>query len=455
MKRDKEKTLILGLGRSGCAVAELLLHQGEAVVLYDDQPSAYDQSRVVQLVERGAQVEQDATLLMDMVWRECVISPGISLKKGVACSLRAVGVPLISEVEVGWRQYRKKKKDGIVIAVTGSNGKSSVVKCLTEMMQLQGLTATACGNYGIPVCAVVQQDNVPDVLVVEVSSFQLESMHDFAPEAAILLNLLPNHLDRHGNMERYERTKLSMFFAMDASSPAIIPTAQFAALEKECAFRGRPVPNRITHGCHTDADWIYSSGQVRQRHGTVCVNMDSSYFDNAILGDAAAAMVALAHHMNVDVQQMEQAFRSFQPLPHRCETVGVWRNVLFVNDSKSTNLASLMGAVAMAERPVRLIAGGRAKEKDFSGAKDLLATRGKCVYLIGDHAQAMFDCWHTVVECRLCGTMDQALSQAWAASQSGDEILLSPGCTSYDQFNNFEERGEYFRNKVRLLTSGV
>lgn len=361
------KALVLGKGKSGTAAASELRRRGYAV----DFAEGYD------LV---------------------VASPG---------------VPVKSELQLGCEEL--KRRGWKLLAVTGSKGKSSVVKLVADAICLAGGRAVPCGNYGRPVCDLLGE--APGWAVVEVSSFQLETTA-LAPDtfaAAAVLNLQEDHLDRHGSVEVYHGLKRKLLgFACQRVEPVAGASC----------------------GLHA---------QCRQEL------LAGSYFDNEILRANGVAAIGLMRAARLDDAQIRRAFRSFEPLPHRFQTVADIAGVTYIDDSKATSVAALVAGVKMCAGRVRLIAGGLPKGDDPKIALPTLTERAKKVYLIGHCAEAFSKAWAASVECEICGTLERAVGRAMREAEKGETVLLSPGTASFDQFKSFGERGEVF---ARLVQKG-
>lgn len=406
------KALILGCGRSGSAAEALLRAEGTDTLVLDEKASDFSNFKFQ---------------ISSFQPTAAVVSPGFALTHPWVVELKACGIPLVSELELGWSRRKSR-----VIAVTGSNGKSTVVKWIADTLNANGQPAVACGNYGFPLSAAVMQTPAPEWLVIEVSSFQLETVHEFRPDIGVLLNVLPNHLDRHGSMEAYCALKLKLFARRTAGDVAIVPV-EFAG----------DVPGAITFG--PDGDVPCHDGWA----GTVDVR--GTYFGNDVLAPAAAAVAAVCEACGLPPAAVEASARTFRPLPHRMETVAETGGVRFIDDSKATNLAAMCAALRMCPGRIHLIAGGRSKEHDVSFAKDLLAERVTRLYLIGEASGMMQAAWGDAVRCTLCGTVERAVSTAWKHAEPGDTVLLSPACASFDQFCDFHERGAVFAREAGRL----
>lgn len=413
-----KKALILGCGRSGRAVEALLRSEGATVC-------SICQELTPDYCYEDLHFDPDVAIM----------SPGFSLEHPWVKDLIERGVPLLSELELGW-----SRRHCPVIAVTGSNGKSTVVKWLVDALVQSGHLAIPCGNYGLPVSAAVMMHDVPDWLVIEVSSFQLETVVNFRPDIGVLLNVLPNHFDRHGDIETYRALKLRLFECMRDTATAIVPMIG----KNELPFSN----HWKTFGTEEGADYRFEAGRVN------AVDLRGTHFDNEVLGTAAAAVVAVAEACGLSAEDLVASARTFEPLPHRMQMVAEINGIRFIDDSKATNLAAMCAALRMSVGRVHLIAGGRAKEKDFSFAKDLLAQQVSHLYLIGEASPAMQAAWGETVPCLSCGTLEKAVSAVWECAGPGDTVLLSPACTSFDQFSSFAERGEVFVREVNRLLVG-
>ena len=390
--------LVLGNGRSGRAAAELLRREGARVVVLDGEDKWPD----------GA-------------WDLCVTSPGIPLDHPWQVAARAAGVKVISELQLGASRWK-----GRALAVTGSKGKSSVVKLIADTLNLAGVPAVPCGNYGTPLCEVVMRQGegalptgngavvgrAPSpclIAVVEVSSFQMETTDDFHPDAAAILNLQEDHLDRHGSVEAYHALKRKLLagareaFVCDVKDPI--------GLNDLTLMRG-------------------------------------SYFDNEVLRTNGLIAIALMRVAGLDDAQIAAGFRAFEPLPHRMQRVAEIGGVRYVDDSKATSLAALAAGVEMCGGPVRLIAGGLAKGDNPKTVIPRLRSTVKKVYLIGRCADQFLSAWREAVPCEACETLDRAVAAARRDAVAGETVLLSPGAASFDQFESYGVRGDAFASFV-------
>ena len=440
------EAIVLGLGVSGEAAALLLARKGWRVAVVDRALRGSHSERAGRLEVAGIKVFSGQSVLPPGDWSLAVVSPGISAESAWVRQLAACGAEVISELELGYRNCR-----AALLAVTGTNGKSTLVKLLHEMLTAGGLRSALAGNYGIPLCDVVEASSELDWVVTEVSSFQLELVKDFRPRVGILLNVQPDHLDRHGSMDEYAAIKGRLFSRMGKGDIAIIPgggscggIAVAGSCEKVIKFGGDGNADVFY-----DADGHRIAGMV----GGVSLNIavSGTGFDNPVTGQTAAAAAAAAVCCGVGSGEIGAVLSNFRFDPHRMEYCGCRGGVRFVNDSKATNLAAMAAGIEMCGGVVRLIAGGELKEKSAGFVKEVLAKHTVCVYLIGSCAGYLESVWCDVAQCRQCGSLENAVKQAWREAVEGDVILLSPGCASFDQFRSYKERGSRFKKLVEEI----
>ena len=454
-----DSVLVLGLGASGAAAADLLLEEGAAVTVLDAADTPVLRRRAVRLSARGARVQLGATGLPAEAADVAVVSPGLRMDAPWVVEAWHRGLPLISELELGWSRRRCP-----VVAVTGSNGKSTTVKLLCEVLSASGLRAAPAGNFGPPLSTVGRRDmdwrrahgvsddavlRDLDWLVVEVSSFQLEWSEAFRAEVGLLLNVQPNHLDRHGTMETYLSIKARLFAHTGRGDVCLVPAALHDTVRGLSEGRG----HWTTFGSDPAASLQYRPGGILA-DGQVVADVSGTRFDNPVAGPALAAVFGAAEACGVRPETVRAVLDGFEPLPHRMQPVARSRGVSFINDSKATTLSALAAAVTMCPPGVRLIAGGILKEHDLHAVKELLARRAGGVYLIGRSAPDLYQAWADEVPCEVCGDIETAVARAADAAGEGETVLLSPGCASFDQFAGFEERGERFTQAVQARLHG-
>jgi UDP-N-acetylmuramoylalanine--D-glutamate ligase len=445
-----EEVWVLGLGQSGTAAAGLLLDEGAAVTCVDRRDDAEIRALSAGLTARGARVllgqPHDAPLPADPAPALAAVSPGIPAAGAWVRGLDAAGTRVIAELELGARRCRCP-----LLAVTGTNGKSTLVNLCRDALRLAGLRAAAAGNCGPPLSAAAARSGEMDWLVVEVSSFQLERIDAFRPRVGVLLNVQPDHLDRHGTLDVYRECKRSMFKNMKDAEYGIV-------LKKDLdAMRGAGACAWLTFGAEA-ADYVYAGGRVclpgADGKAARSIDIAGTVFDNPVMGLTAAAAAAAMDACGVDAEAVAKAARAFEPLPHRMMRLGARNGVTFIDDSKGTNLAALEAAVRMCGGPVRLIAGGRLKEDGLESVKEVLAKCVRSLYLIGESAERMGRAWADALACVNAGTLRRAVEAAWRDAEPGDTVLLSPGCASFDQYRDYNQRGEEFKSCVQSITGG-
>jgi UDP-N-acetylmuramoylalanine--D-glutamate ligase len=434
--RELRTAWIIGLGRSGVAAARCLLAEGCAVTALDAGDSAELRAEAEGLEKLGAEVRLKAGGIPDGTADVCVVSPGVPVNSPWVVEARARGVAVAPEIDIGAERCRCP-----VVGVTGSNGKSTMVTLCRDVLAAAGLRAECAGNIGTPLTEAAARSVGLDFLVVEVSSFQLETSSVFAPRIGVLMNLLPNHLDRHADMEEYGAAKARMFAGMTRSDTGIVP----AELGEWARARTRGNNGWLTFGLSDNADFFYADHAVRSASGSVGpVPLGGTIFDNRLLGLTAAAALCMCAALSLDGGRLADAARAFRPLPHRLQTVAEKNGVRYVDDSKGTNLSATAAALDAVGPRVRLIAGGLLKEHDLRRIKDSLAKNATKVYLLGKSEDAMAEAWRGCVPCAKCGDLATAMARASEEALPGEVVLLSPGCASFDQFSGYAERGRLF-----------
>jgi UDP-N-acetylmuramoylalanine--D-glutamate ligase len=434
------QAIVLGAGISGLGAARLLRAEGSAVTVLDAQPVDLWPLRP-SFEKLGAKLLGAPDSFPGEAFDVVVVSPGIPDSSSWVQKARSSCHAVISELELGW-----SRRNARVIAVTGSNGKSTAVKWLTESIQRAGLTAVAAGNYGYSACEAALTHHTTDWWVLEVSSFQLETVKDFRPDIGVLLNILPNHLDRHGDMERYAIIKSRLFSRTAPSDICLTPSSWQERMQAWSAGQGQ----WISFGSDSSATYQVRASQVWQQD-RCCLDARQTVFAAPAMGNTLGAVGAALDLILHGGDAARAAALDFVSLRHRVEPVAEYKGVRYVNDSKSTNLAATRHAIECLEAPVNLIAGGLAKAEDLKTIKEVLAQNVRSVYLIGESAEKMKAAWSCVVPCYLCGNLDQAVREASNNALPGEVVLLSPGCASFDQFKNYEDRGEHFIRLVARL----
>ena len=432
---------ILGMARSGIAAAYKIKELGGTAflsdVLWKDKiPSAKDLIRDFDC-EFGGHTDK---LLDCQTW---IVSPGIPLDVPIIQKAREKGIELISEIEFG---FRIKAADSKVIAVTGSNGKSTCASLIHHLLENLGTRCILAGNIGDAFCGFPIHEPGLQYIVLEVSSFQLDLIHSFAPHVAVLLNITPDHLNRYPSFADYSRSKMSIFGAQSPEDYAVLYKDSQEIARQESTIAARKLYFSLTHPA-TEAkldDKFISIGDNRL-----------SIFELSIKGphnqlNAMAALLCIKA-LDLDMTQAMEACKSFKALPHRLEFVDSINGVSFYNDSKATNCDSVRSALESFERPIRIILGGSNKGEDFSVLTEALQKHAVKTYVTGDTQDIMRQAWLGKLPLHFEDDFEACVRAAFDDATMGDNIVLSPACASFDHFLNFEHRGETFKSIVKEL----
>jgi UDP-N-acetylmuramoylalanine--D-glutamate ligase len=438
--------LIVGAARSGRAAGPVLRALGERVTACDS--GAIDPVVRAELEAAGVAVHEatDGVALLDGV-ATLVKSPGVPQDAPVVSAARTRGVLVIGELELGWRLLPND-----VIAITGSNGKTTTTELVGRIHREAGIPVAVAGNVGTALTTLAGKLDPAAVVVCEASSFQLEDTLAFAPDAAVLLNLAPDHLDRHGTFAAYRDAKLRVFANQGPDALAVVP-AGFepggAARRIEFASPLAAAAAEAAGGPARRADLVLVDGRLSWR-GEPVIGVDEIRLRGAHNVENAMAAAAVTLARGVHPRAVRAALRGFAGVAHRLEEAGRVGGVLYVDDSKATNVASAVVGIRSFPGGVHAILGGRGKHEDYSPLAAAVADRCTAAYLIGEEAPRLADALAaTGVPVRACGDLERALATARAAAASGEVVLLSPACASYDQYRSFEERGEHFKALVR------
>jgi UDP-N-acetylmuramoylalanine--D-glutamate ligase len=405
--------LVVGLARSGLAALDVLRERGEQARGVDrrqgdDTPAALDGVHAV------------------------VKSPGVPAQADVIAAARERGLPVLGEVELAWRLIPNE-----FIAVTGTNGKTTTTELIGHIHREAGLPVAVAGNVGTALSSLVDQLAPAATVVCEVSSFQLEDAVEFAPEGAVLLNIAPDHLDRHGTLAAYTEAKLRVFAHQGNDDVAVAPLGLGVEDLGGCA-------RRVCFGDGPQAELSDRAGHLWWAEEPLMAVEEIALRGLHNRRNAmAAAAICLAR--GIDPDAVRAALRTFAGVAHRLEDVATIDGVLYVNDSKATNVASTLVALeSFGDAPIHLILGGRGKGEDYEPLRGPVAKHASAVYLIGEEAEAI----GAVVGGERYGTLERAVDAAAAAARGGEVVLLSPACTSFDQFDDYEARGRAFKELV-------
>ena len=443
------RVLVIGAGKSGRAAAKLALEHGAQVTIADRLESARLQRRFEgwEVALHGGGHPASLADTTDLI----VMSPGVPTDIELITVARERGIPVWSEIELAWRFCH-----GRVVGITGSNGKSTVTAFVGHLLRHARIPGGTGGNLDTPFAELLSHDSEEAVHAIELSSFQLETIDRFRPNVGLLLNLAADHLDRHGSLEAYAAAKARLFENLSDNDAAIL-NADDDASRRFDAAAGENVHTfstaaEIQCGAFVCDGWV----TLRTKHGEerICP-VDAIPLPGEHNLSNTLAAVLCARLCGVDPERLRSGISTFRALDHRLEKVTTVNGVDYYNDSKATNPAASLPALrAFPKGTVHLIVGGKDKGGDWPHLAESVATQQARLYVIGEEPEPVAAHFATHEALQLCGTMERAVHAATEAAQAGDTVLLSPACASFDQYENFEDRGRHFRAVARALGGG-
>ena len=439
MRYKNQSAAVLGAGLSGTAAALLLKAEGAQVTVLDNaEEKNLLKSTIDNLRAQGVRVicgpdaDQDSS-----TYELVVLSPGIDPASPLARKFSSRKIDMMGELELGWRSCGLP-----VIAVTGTNGKTTTTELLAQMLNACGQRTIACGNIGKPLSEVALEKKQFEVLTVEVSSFQLETINTFRPSIALWLNFAPDHLDRYRSVAEYRAAKLRIFENQKAEDVAIVNAAG-----------GLPKlqPRQITFSAYADrADFRLAEGSIVYQNKPVLrlaeTKLRGSHNIENLMATLAAGMAR-----GLSFEEMVPSLSAYEPRPHRCEFVRQIGGVDYVNDSKATNLDAVEKALLAQSKPVILIAGGKDKGFTFDPLRPLVKEKVRSTILIGEMAEHIAHAWSGAVTSEIASSLADAVERAHAIAGPGEVVLFSPGTSSFDMFKSYADRGDQFRALVQAL----
>ena len=440
-----KEVAVVGLGKSGVSATLLLRSYGLPVYASDQGTGTAVEAARRSLSESGAEVEIGRHDL-DRIARAAavVVAPGVPPDAAPLEAARRAGLDIHAEVDIGFLALRGTR----CIGITGTNGKTTTTSLISHVLAGAGVRAETAGNIGRPLCEVARASNPPDWLALELSSFQLHDAPNLAPAIGVLTNLAPNHLDRYATLDDYYADKALLFRNADASSfwvtNADDPAVQ--GMTREVAG------SRARFSINSRADAWYDRAGGRLMLGDMAVMTRTEL---PLLGDHnvanALAAILVAFRVSGSLAGVAAGLRSFRAIPHRVEPIREVNGVLWINDSKSTNVTSTEVAVAALDRNFVLLLGGRHKGEPYSRLAEPLRKRCRAVVAYGEAGPLIASDLGSSLKVVPAKSFEDVLATARGLAQPGDAVLLSPACSSYDMFRNYEERGERFRTAVEAL----
>ena len=448
LELQNKRVLVVGLGRSGVASALFLQSQGAKVTVSDTKSEDQLRQEIPVLLDHGIAVEtgrhgERTFQNQDLI----VVSPGVPVDAQPIVQARALGEQVIGEIELA-----SEFLPGEIVAITGSNGKTTTTTLVGEILSKSGLKTLVGGNIGTPAISLVERATTDSITVLEISSFQLETIRFFRPKVAAVLNVTPDHLDRHRTFETYVDAKARIFENQEAEDFAVLnaddPTCvELATRTKAQVFwfsrkrdvkQGAFVRQGIVHLCRNETEHeVMPVAEMPLKGAHNVENVLAAICTGELMGCAPAAI--------------RSAVREFKAVEHRLEYVATVREVEYYNDSKATNVDATIKALESFPANIHLILGGKDKGSDYTALNDLLRQRVKYVYTIGAAAEKIQKHIAGTTKVISSGTMNAAIKRASANAQPGDVVLLAPACASFDQFQNYEHRGKVFKELVLLL----
>ena len=456
MELKNKRVLVVGLGKSGMAAALFLRDQGARVTVSDTRSAVALEKDIPTLLDAGIMVETGGHGLLTFRRQDLiVVSPGVPYDTPELAQVRAFGTagpPIIGELELASRFLQGK-----VVAITGSNGKTTTTSLLGKIFADAGGPTLVGGNIGTPVIDLIAPSTPETVSVLEVSSFQLETVEEFHPQIAVVLNITPDHLDRHGTFENYAAMKTRITARQTAEDFLVLngedkPTQMVAAKTKAQVywFSGR---RPIKQGAFVHGESVLFTPREGAKAEPILpvaeIPLRGAHNVENVLAAVCAARLG-----GVAAESIRASVASFKAVEHRLEFVAEVRGVAFYNDSKATNVDATKKALEAFPGGVHLILGGKDKNSDYTELSDLLRERCKVVYTIGSAAEKIERHLAGVTKIVSAGTLDAAVRTAAQDAAAGDVVLLAPACSSFDQFENYEQRGRVFKDLVKQLVSG-
>ncbi len=443
-----KRVLVVGLGKSGVASALFLESRGARVTVSDSKsedqlreeiPALLDRGIVVETGKHGERTSRDQDLI--------VVSPGVPFDVQPLQNARRLNIPVIGEIELAAQSLKGK-----IVAITGSNGKTTTTTLTGEIIASGGSQALVGGNIGTPAISFADQSSPATWVVLEISSFQLETIQTFRPKIAAILNITPDHLDRHGSMEAYTAAKARIFENQTSEDFAVLNldneiTARMGSGIKSKVYQFSRERD-IERGTFIKAGHIVfrDAGKSTQIMPLEEITLKGTHNVENVLASCCIGMLA-----GVAPEKIRRAVRDFKAVEHRLEFVATVNGVQYFNDSKATNVDATIKALESFPKNIHVILGGKDKGSDYTVLNDLLRKRVKQVYTIGAAAQKIEQQIGNTVPVVSAGTLEVAVRKASQAAQKGDIVLLAPACASFDQFQSYEHRGRAFKEIVQEL----
>ncbi len=448
MNIEGKKISILGAVRSGISAAKLAKAKGAIPYVSDmaDTPELRDSLASLENigVEYELGVHSDKVFDCDFI----ITSPGIPSDSKVLIEAKSRGIKIISEIEFAYWFCK-----GSIIAITGTNGKTTTTSLCAHILTSAGIKCYAAGNIGLPFSEIASSMNEEDYVALEVSSFQLDFIDRFTPNFAIILNITPDHLDRYENrFDLYIKSKMKIAKNQNETCSLIyngddenIPVGY---VSKDINIFAFSLDKGLSNGCFIDEGWIIYSNQGEEEEVCHIDNLSLKGEHNLL---NALAVVSVAMQIGIDKEDISKSLNSFKGVEHRLEFVKEINGIKFINDSKATNVNSVWYALRSFNEPLFLILGGKDKGNNYNEIKDEVKKRVKKIYAIGSSAEKINDFFHNIKEVEIVESLKSVVDRSLVEAAKGDIVLLSPACASFDMFKNYEDRGTQFKSIVNSI----
>jgi UDP-N-acetylmuramoylalanine--D-glutamate ligase len=457
LELENKNVLVVGLGGRGRAACELLHRSGAHVTAVDSAATPELEDGVVNLRELGIEVSLAVSTPPDRPFDLAVLSPAIPANQKLIEVLARRKVPMIGELELGFQRAQC-----LSIAIAGTNGKGTTAEMVERILARNNRKAVLSGHQARPVCSIAEHTRELDFLILQVNSFQLETTHLFRPAVAVLMNLAPEHLDRYDTAEDYVKANARLFTNQQAFDWAIIQSEALARLKE----LNLPIPAKtITFSAHD------SRAELRLDRGLIIsripnwsgplLDLDHCHVRGPHNAENLMAALAVGHALRLPHETMVEPLKTFSAGPHRFELVAEINGVQYINDSKATNADALHKALLSARQGAEgtpniwLIAGGRDQDIEFHDLGPILSKRVKQALLVGQASEKIHAAWGLFTSCKVAGTLLEAITEAAQNATPGDVVLLSPACSSFDQFRNYQHRGDEFCSVVKSISRGA
>jgi UDP-N-acetylmuramoylalanine--D-glutamate ligase len=443
-----KKVSVFGMARSGLAVAFLLKKFGADVFVTEVKNSSFLAKETEELKRIGIECETGSHSPKSLEAKDfLVISPGVSLDIPILLEAQEMGIPIFSEIEVAFWLNQAQ-----IVGITGSNGKTTTATLMGAILKEDKQEIKVAGNIGVPFSLVVEEVSPNGIIVLELSSFQLEKIEEFRPKIASILNITPDHLDRYSDFESYKDAKLRIFENQIEKDFAVLNYDDDESRGIENFSKGEKIFFSTLHELESgvflkDGSLIF---RYKGNEGKIIEATQIGIKGPHNLSNAACAC-AISLTLGVNIGSMRNALLGFKGVEHRLEEVLTISGIKFINDSKATNVSSVWYALQSIDRPIILIGGGRDKGGDFTKLRDLVKDKVKALILLGEAKEKMKNELGDLIPTFFVSDMEEGVNLSFGKASSGDVVVLSPGCASFDMFDNFEHRGRVFKSAVEKL----